>query len=123
MPQYKGKIRFSKNVLSNIFPFLDTRHLLHYRRVSKLWDETLEMVFLRRLSFDHWIEKRFIFNINWLETEEPAFTPYYNKMRLEFNRLLGLKEFVKKKQVTDSLKHRIRNVYKKEMHLILLIAV
>lgn len=102
---------------------METRHLLHYRRVSKLWDDTLEMTFLRRLSYDHWIEKRFIFNINWLETEEPAFTPFYNKMRLEFNKLLGLKEFAKKQNVIDFLQKRIRNVYKKEMHLILSIAV
>lgn len=81
------------------------------------------MTFLRRLSYDHWIEKRLLFNINWLETEEPAFKPFYNKMRLEFNRVLGLKEFAKKQKVIDFLQNRIRNVYKKEMFLILSIAV
>ena len=65
-------------MLSNIFLFFDTRLIIHYRRVSKLWDDTLEMTFLYRLRLDIWLEKRFIFNINWLETEEPKFTPYYN---------------------------------------------
>ena len=122
LPKYNGNIKFSKNVLSNIFIFFDTRLLIHYRRVSKLWDDALEMTFLYRLKVEVWRDKRFIFNINWLETEEPKFTPFYNEIKKDFGRLLTYKEFLKKPASISKMKE-LYPKYKKDFKLILEIAI
>jgi hypothetical protein len=95
LPKYLGKIRFSKNVLSNVFAFLDTKQLMIYRLVCKLWDETFEMTFLWRLKFDVMLDKRYVFNVNWLETEDVKFIPYYNLIRSHYVRVIGYKGFLK----------------------------
>ena len=66
-----------------------------YRLVCKLWDETFEMTFLWRLKFDVMLDKRYVFNVNWLETEDVKFIPYYNLIRSHYVRVIGYKGFLK----------------------------
>jgi hypothetical protein len=98
LPRYKGNIRFSKNHLSNILMYVGLREIVRMRRVSKLWDDTFEMMFLRIYAFDSWREKMCIQAIKKLHREskvDPEWVVYFKEISAEFNTMMKLKDFMK----------------------------